>query len=203
MEVRLKDGMIANDVSSTKMANKIRKDIMMLGKQLDVKMTNLATVDRAGKEFTIPKVPTSKDMEALKASWEGAVNDLKREFKEELWMQTEEVVGCVRQTAFQVSGNLCGICELGGHVGENCPKFDPAMWCRVCGSDYHLTKNCVKEKRCNRCRSKDSHCDSLHEVGTLDKKLTLIKEYGDSFRHFLETGEEKKSRKTEVKKSSR
>ena len=89
--------------------------------------------------------------------------------------------------AKQTGVDICGICEEVGHRGRDCSKLDLDKWCRVCGDNFHLTENCKEDKsKCLKCGKKNHHATMLHEETDAGKRLTLIQEFGNIFKHFVQ-----------------
>ena len=52
-----------------------------------------------------------------------------------------------------------------GHKGEDCTMRVKGDFCRVCGDDYHASKNCTKSKvKCSKCNANNSHNVALHNI---------------------------------------
>ena len=195
----LKEALIANDSAANVQGRKIRNELQMLSKKVDVKFTNLTTGQDSGpagkKGYVIPRVPTMADLEGLRTSWEADLEKVKKEMIEEMKNQKQEILDNLRKFAQHGVGTGCGICQELGHKGRDCPKFDKLKWCRACGDDYHITANCTKDrKKCGKCGEKDKHCTELHSIQDIDKRFTLVREFGTPFQHFMQPEEAKNTK---------
>ena len=151
------------------------------------------------RDYTIPRVPTFKDMEELKESVRADVERAKKDIIESLDSQKKKITDDVRKS---MGVQSCGICDDYGHKARDCSKFDTSRFCRVCGDSYHVTKNCPESKRsCGRCGMKNHHNIKIHDITDKTKRSALIKETeGDAFDHFLQVVEKKENSGQELGK---
>ena len=184
-----------NDASFKKCFKALGVDIKGLRKQLDMKVGGLESTINTGfklgtptPNYSIPKNIESKFMEDLKRKIGTEFMNMKTELRNEMDTSSGKILEEVRKVALQTGVNICGVCEVAGHKGRDCPKLDLANWCRCCGSNFHITKNCheYKKKKCGRCGLVDSLAEVLHTITDSGKRMMLIKEFGTPFLHFVE-----------------
>ena len=196
----------SSDENSKRRCNRINNNLICLGKNVDLKMGGAGSKER---EYTIPKVPTFKDMEDLKNSFNESHNKAKQEIIDAMEKQQKSLL---KEVLKSTGAQSCGICGEYGHKSRECPKFDKGKFCRVCGDSYHVTERCVEDKKvCTKCGMKNSHNSRIHEITDKAKRAALIKETkGDVFDHFLtsdtyvgQSSKEYKDSGTDEKASSR
>ena len=126
-------------------------------------------------------------LEEIREKIDQGFKEVKDQIKADNESSCNRILQEVRKMAAHSGANICGICDSVGHKGRDCPKLDLEKWCRICGDNYHLTKNCKEDKRkCGRCGKIDHHATKLHKETDLGKRMILIREFGDLFKHFLE-----------------
>ena len=116
--------------------------------------------------------------------------DLKESFKDML-MEVDiptTVNSSTRESQEVLEKAPCEICDELGHIGKDCSQRSKDVWCRRCGLDYHVTKNCTQNvANCNWCGMKNDHSVRLHHLKPQEshKKVELVGKYGEKFSHFF------------------
>ena len=189
--------LLANDAAEKKRHSLVLGNIQKYAGRAELNMTKVGTEIKefiagpAGASFKIPKGPTCKDVTLMKTDLEKMINSSKEEVKASLGVQKLELIGEFKKFASQAGGQVCGVCDEYGHTGKDCKKLDKKAWCRECGDDFHVTRNCKKNKVCTRCRAAN-HNVELHSVEDTKKRMILLSEFGEAFEHFFkESGNDK------------
>ena len=120
----VKEALAAKETEAKRQGRKIRNELQMLSKKVDVKFTSLTTgqdPEGAGKKgYTIPKVPTLTDLQGLQTAWAADLDKVKKELMTEMKSQKTEILDSLRKFAQNGGGTVCGICLELGHKGKDC-----------------------------------------------------------------------------------